>query len=276
MATYIVGDIQGCCDALRRLLDKIHFDPAADQLWCPGDLVNRGGQSLETLRLLYSLGDAFTFTLGNHDLYLLRENWRFPEGGSKNREMDKILQAQDRETLMEWLLHQPLAHWSPEYGVLMVHAGLVPQWDLEQTLSCAGEVEAVLRSDKRDRFFARMRKGRARRWDDQRSGWKRRNLICNILTRLRFCDANGKVLGSVSGPPGAQPPPYLPWFKHPNRRTRNVVVAFGHWAALGLRIKKHVICMDSGCVWGGRLSALRLEDRRLYQVPGYYRMRRIV
>lgn len=274
MATYVVGDIQGCYDPLQRLLEKINFDPSADELWCPGDLVNRGGQSLETLRLLHGLAGNFRMTLGNHDLYLLKENWKFPEAGSSNAEMDHILQAHDRQTLLGWLQQQPLAHWAPEYNVLMVHAGVVPQWTLEQTLSCAAEVEQVLRSEKAGKFFSKMNKNLTRRWRDDRTGWRRRRLISNILTRLRFCDANGKILSSASGPPGSQPEPYRPWFKHKNRRTRDVRIVFGHWAALGLRLKTRTACLDSGCVWGGRLSALRLEDQNLFQVPGKFRKTR--
>ncbi|MDH3788086.1 MAG: symmetrical bis(5'-nucleosyl)-tetraphosphatase [Xanthomonadales bacterium] len=274
MSTYVVGDIQGCYEPLQRLLDKVGFDTTTDQLWCPGDLVNRGGQSLETLRLLCDLGDSFRMTLGNHDLYLLKEHWKFPEGGSANPEMDIILRAHDRQKLMNWLQIQPLAHWAPEHNVLMVHAGVIPQWTLEQTLSCAAEVEHALRSEKSGKFFARMNKNLVRRWRDDRKGWKRRRLISNILTRLRFCDANGKILSSASGPPGSQPVSYKPWFKHKNRQTKNVRILFGHWAALGLRIRKRTVCLDSGCVWGGRLSALRLEDQQLFQVPGKFRKAR--
>lgn len=270
MATYVVGDIQGCYDPLQRLLEKIQFDPAADELWSPGDLVNRGGKSLETLRLLESLGDRFTMTLGNHDLYLLRENWKYPDGGSSSREMDIVLHAPDRERLMHWLQRQPMAHWSPEHGVLMVHAGVIPQWSLQQTLDCAAEVEKVLRSEKAGKFFSKMYRVSVRRWRDERTGWQRRLLINNILTRLRFCDSNGKIIPGASGPPGSQAPPYLPWFEHPQRRTREVTVIFGHWAALGLYLGENVVCTDSGCVWGGRLSAFRLEDRQVFQVPGKF------
>lgn len=275
MATYIVGDIQGCYDALQRLLEKIGFDPARDRLWTPGDLVNRGRQSLETLRALKGLGGSFAMTLGNHDLYLLREHWRFPDGGSANRELDVILHAPDREQLLDWLQQQPLAHWSPEHRLLMVHAGVIPQWSVEQTLRCAAEIEKVLRSGKSGKFFSKMNKNWVRRWDEELSGWKRLRLISNILTQLRFCDANGKILARASGPPGSQPPPYRPWYKHKHRRTRDVTIVFGHWAALGLRVKRRVICLDSGCVWGGRLSALRLEDRQLFQVPGKFHPRRV-
>jgi bis(5'-nucleosyl)-tetraphosphatase (symmetrical) len=275
MATYLVGDIQGCYDALQRLLEKISFDPAVDCLWCPGDLVNRGRQSLETLRLLETLGDRFAMTLGNHDLYLLREHWRFPDGGSANHEMDVILHAPDRERLIDWLQRQPLARWSPEHQVLMVHAGVIPQWTLEQTLACASEIETALRSKKAGKFFAKMSKNWVRRWDDELTGWKRLRLISNILTQLRFCDENGKILASASGPPGSQPLPYKPWFKHSHRKTKDVTLAFGHWAALGLLVKKKLLCVDSGCVWGGRLTAIRLEDRQVFQVPGLFHPRRV-
>jgi bis(5'-nucleosyl)-tetraphosphatase (symmetrical) len=275
MATYIVGDIQGCYDALQRLLEKIRFDPAEDRLWCPGDLVNRGKQSLETLRLLEGLGDRFTMTLGNHDLYLLREHWRFPHGGSANQEIDVILHAADRERLLDWLRAQPLACWSKQHKLLMVHAGVIPQWSAAQVLARAKEVEKKLRTDQGRRFFAKMGKYNVRRWDDELTGWKRVRLISTILTQLRFCDANGKILASASGPPGTQPPPYKPWFKHKQRLTRNVTVAFGHWAALGLYRKKGLMGLDSGCVWGGRLSAVRLEDDQLFQVPGKFHPGRI-
>lgn len=268
MSTYVVGDIQGCYDELQRLLEEIHFNPAADELWCPGDLVNRGGQSLETLRLLESLGGSFTATLGNHDLFLLRENWKYPEGNCPNREMRKILRAPDREALLDWLQHKPMAHWSEQHQVLMVHAGVIPQWTVQDTLGHAAEIESRLRSEKAGKLFYRMRKNRVRRWDDGRRGWRRRGLICDILTRIRFCDRNGKILGSASGPPGSQKKPYKPWFKHKNRLSRDTTILFGHWAALGLYAKKNVVCLDTGCVWGGWLTALRLEDRQIFQVRG--------
>jgi bis(5'-nucleosyl)-tetraphosphatase (symmetrical) len=270
MATYVVGDIQGCYDPLQRLLEKVQFDPAVDHLWCPGDLVNRGGRSLETLRLLESLGDRFTMTLGNHDLSLLRENWKFPDGGSSNREMDVILRAHDRPKLMHWLQNQPLAHWSAAHRVLMVHAGVIPQWNLQQTLDCAAEVERKLQSKKAGKFFSKMHKNSVRRWRDNRTGWRRRLLISNIFTRLRFCDGNGKIIPGASGPPGSQRVPYQPWFDHPRRQTQDTTIVFGHWAALGLYVRDNVIGTDSGCVWGGRLSAFRLEDRQVFQVPGKF------
>jgi bis(5'-nucleosyl)-tetraphosphatase (symmetrical) len=270
MSTYLIGDIQGCYDALQRLLDKVAFDPAADRLWSCGDLVNRGGQSLAVLRLLENLRDRVVVTLGNHDFFLLSEHVRSPDGRSRNPEFRAVLQAPDRERLMAWLRRQPLAHFSAEYGILLVHAGLVPQWSAETALARAAEIEQVLRSDQSDEFLARVHKNKYRRWREDRSGLPRLRLITAILTRIRFCDARGKVLWSASGPPGSQPPEYLPWFKHKHRASRDVRVAFGHWAALGLRIRKRTIALDSGCVWGGRLSAYRIEDGKVFQVPGKF------
>jgi bis(5'-nucleosyl)-tetraphosphatase (symmetrical) len=269
MPTYLIGDIQGCYDPLQRLLEKIRFDTAQDQLWFCGDLVNRGGKSLKTLRLLKSMQENVLVTLGNHDLHLLAEAARFPEGGSVNRELNKILKAHDREPLLAWLQNQPLAHRSKEHDLLLVHAGVIPQWSAKRTIRYAREVEQVLRSDEAGKFFARMYKRRPVRWNDKLGGWKRLRLITNILTRTRFCDSKGRLLLRASGPPGSQPKGYKPWFAHKHRKTKKTTVAFGHWAALGLYIKKkRLIGLDSGCVWGGRLSAVRLEDRELFQVEG--------
>lgn len=264
--TYLVGDIQGCHDALSRLLDLVGFDPAADRLWPCGDLVNRGGQSLEVLRLLRSMGPACSVTMGNHDLHLLAADYHHPEGDCRNREFRAILNAPDRRELVDWLNTQPLAYYAPEFNVLRVHAGVVPQWTREHTLERAAEVEAVLISDRRGAFLDRMYGNRPSRWHDERKGWARLRLITNILTRIRFCKANGKALFKLTGPPGSQPAGYRPWYRHRHRLTRDVTVAFGHWAARGLRMKTRYLALDSGCVWGGQLSAIRLEDRQLFQV----------
>ncbi|NIM69251.1 MAG: symmetrical bis(5'-nucleosyl)-tetraphosphatase [Xanthomonadales bacterium] len=267
MSTYLIGDIQGCYGPLNRMLDRIGFDPATDRLWCCGDLVNRGGKSLKVLRLLHGLGPLVSVTLGNHDLHLLAADHRHPEGDCRNREFAKILRAPERHTLIHWLASQPLAAWSPEFRLLRMHAGVIPQWDWQDTLARAGEVSAVLASPQRGEFLRRMYGNKPRKWRDNRRGWSRLRLICNILTRIRFCDAEGKALFEATGPPGSQPKPYLPWFRHKHRRTRDVTVAFGHWAALGACVRKRYVALDSGCVWGGSLSAFRLEDRKLFQVP---------
>jgi bis(5'-nucleosyl)-tetraphosphatase (symmetrical) len=266
MAIYVLGDIQGCYDPLQRLLERVNFDPSIDQLWSSGDLVNRGGQSLAVLRLLYSLGPQFMATLGNHDLHLLPCDNRFPAGGSKNEEFESVLQAHDREKLMQWLVAQPLAHWSEEQNLLLLHAGVIPQWDLRQTLRYAGQLETVLRSGRRQKFLKHMYRDGPVKWRKKRSGQRHLRFVCHVLTRIRFCNAKGKLLPGASGPPGSQSRPYKPWFKHKHRRTRNIRIAFGHWAALGVRINPRFIALDSGCVWGGQLSAFRLEDERLFQV----------
>lgn len=266
MSTYLVGDIQGCYDPLQRLLQTINFDPAEDKLWLCGDLVNRGGQSLEVLRLLYSLSQSISTTLGNHDLHLLAANEKYPDGGSGNSEFDEIFAANEREQLMQWLRQQPLACWSEEHNLLRVHAGVIPQWDRRQVILASEEVSAMIQSDQRRQFFRHMYGNKPRLWRDDRKGWERLRLITNILTRLRFCDKRGRGIYNVSGEPGSQPKRYKPWFKHKHRLTRDVSIAFGHWAALGVRVKKRYISMDSGCVWGGKLSAFRLEDRKLFKV----------
>jgi len=266
MSTYLIGDIQGCYDSLQRVLEKTAFDPAVDRLWSCGDLVNRGGQSLQVLRLLKSLGPSVSVSLGNHDLHLLANHQRHPNGNSRNKEFNKIFLAEDCESLMDWLCTQPLACWSEEHRLLRVHAGVIPQWDWQAVLSAGQEVSAVLQSDNRHKFLRKMYGNRPLRWRDSRGGWGRLRLITNILTRMRFCDAAGRGAYRISGPPGSQPKKYKPWYKHKHRKTRDVTIAFGHWASLGLRVKKRYIAMDSGCVWGGKLSALRLEDRELVQV----------
>ncbi len=268
MATYLIGDIQGCLDPLQRLLDRIAFDPAADRLWPCGDLVNRGGHSLEVLRLLHGLGDAVQPVLGNHDLHLLAEDARRPQGHSRNPEFEAILRAPDRRELMNWLGGLPLASWSEEFKLLRLHAGVVPSWDRDTTLARAAEVETVLASGERKKFLRKMYGNRPRRWRDDLGGWRRLRVITNILCRIRYCDAEDRVHLSSTQPHGKKQKGYKPWFKHKHRRTREVRIAFGHWAALGLRIRKRTIGMDSGCVWGGELSALRLEDEALFQEPG--------
>ncbi len=266
MPTYLIGDIQGCYDPLQRLLEKINFDPSADRLWSCGDLVNRGGKSLEVLRLLKSIEQSVSVTLGNHDLHLLASYEHFRDGDSGNHEFDAVFMAPECDELLSWLRTQPLAVWSEEFQLLRVHAGVIPQWDRHATIRAGAEVSAVLQSSQRAKFFRRMYGNSPKLWRENRTGWKRLRLITNILTRLRFCDAEGRGIYNSSGPPGSQPVLYKPWYKHKHRLTRDVAVAFGHWAALGVRIKKRYIAMDSGCVWGGKLSAFRLDDRVLFQV----------
>lgn len=268
MATYLIGDIQGCLKPLQRLLDKINYEPSSDRLWFSGDLVNRGGNSLEVLRLLHGLPGEVINVLGNHDMALLHEDALLKSGQSKNPEFRKILNAPDREELMLWLRHQPMAHWSKKHKVLLVHAGVIPQWSRKQAVSAAAELSKVLRSEDYREFFTHMYGDRPRRWLKKRGGWKRLRLICNILTRIRFCDQKGRIAFTQKGPPGSQSKGLMPWYDHPKRKTREITVAFGHWASLGLYLKPGLIGLDSGCVWGGKLSTVRLEDQKLIQVKG--------
>ena len=266
MSTYLVGDIQGCYDSLQQLLQKIKFDPADDQLWLCGDLVNRGGQSLQVLQLLKSISQSVSVTLGNHDLHLLASYEQNQGGNSGNREFDAVFAAHDCDSLMAWLRGHPLAIWSEQHRLLRVHAGVIPQWDWQAAVTAGQEVSAMIQSDQRGQYFDHMYGNKPTLWREDRKGWKRLRLITNILTRLRFCDEQGRGAYKVSGAPGSQPGCYKPWYKHKHRLTRDVSIAFGHWAALGVRVKKRYISMDSGCVWGGKLSALRLEDRQLFKV----------
>jgi bis(5'-nucleosyl)-tetraphosphatase (symmetrical) len=218
------------------------------------------------MRLLFSLRESVSVTLGNHDLHLLAASQNLFYGGGDSAEFDAVLTAPDFEELIGWLRQQPLACWSPEHRLLRVHAGVIPQWTWQDVISAGKEVSAVLQSDQSDKFLHHMYGNRPRLWREERTGMKRLRLITNILTRLRFCDYAGRGAYRHSGAPGSQPVGYKPWYKHKHRKTRDITIAFGHWAALGLRLKKRYLAMDSGCVWGGKLSALRLEDRALFQV----------
>jgi len=265
MTTYVIGDLQGCYDTLRQLLDRLQFDPARDTLWCTGDLVNRGPQSLETLRYVRSLGAAASTVLGNHDLHLLA----VAHGGRKGRRdtLDGILSAPDRDELLDWLRRQPLLLEQPG-EVAVLHAGLPPQWDLAQAHACAREAEAVLGGADYAAFLREMYGNEPAVWDEALSGLPRLRFIINAYTRLRYCSAAGRVDFEHKGAPGTQPEGLLPWFQVPGRRSAGTTLAFGHWSTLG-RVhwpRQQVYGLDTGAVWGGRLTALRLEDRRLLDV----------
>ena len=264
MATYAIGDIQGCFTALRRLLDLCHFDPANDRLWLVGDLINRGPQSLETLRFVRDLGPAAITVLGNHDLYLLMA----AHGGAKKRGADDtieaILQAPDREELLLWLRQQPLCHVEDQY--CMVHAGLLPQWTVAQARRLAAEVEAALRGENYRAWLEHMWGSQPTRWSEDLQGWDRLRVIVNVLTRLRFCTADGEMEFQSKGEVVNGPPGFLPWFEIAGRQSHDTVLITGHWSALGLRLSPNLLALDSGYLWGGQLSAVRLEDRALFQI----------
>ncbi len=266
MALYLIGDVQGCDAALGRLLAQLDFSPSRDTLYLLGDLVNRGPDSAAVLRRLMALGDAARCLLGNHDLSLLAvaHGVRAPH---RNDTLDSVLLAPDREALLHWLRHQRLALQA--HGVLMVHAGVLPSWTVAQTLALAAEVEAVLRGPQPGAFLAQMYGNQPDRWDDTLAGADRLRVIVNALTRLRFCTPDGAMDLKTSGGLASQPPGHVPWFDVPGRRTADHTVAFGHWSTLGLLLRPNLLSLDTGCVWGGCLSAVRLGaagQRELIQV----------
>jgi bis(5'-nucleosyl)-tetraphosphatase (symmetrical) len=260
MAVYAIGDVQGCLDELQRLLERLHFDPAADRLWFAGDLVNRGPRSLDTLRFVHDLGEAALSVLGNHDLHLLAIS-RYADRLKAKDTLLPILEAPDREELLDWLRHCPLFHHDAGLGYSLVHAGLPPQWDLDTALTCSREVEAVLRDDTHCRdFLAHMYGNHPDTWAQDLEGHDRLRVIVNACTRLRFCTPAGAMEFRHSGPPGTQPPGFLPWFDIPDRASHGQKILFGHWASLGeAATAPGVYPLDTGCVWGKRLTALRLD-----------------
>ena len=255
MTRYAIGDVQGCDEELRALLKKIGFRADRDQLWFVGDLVNRGPGSLAALRFVRALGGNAQVVLGNHDLHLLA----IAHGAQRRRRsdtLDAILAAPDRETLLEWLLRRPLAHAAG--ADLMVHAGLVPQWSVAHTLRLAAEVSRALQHDPRA-LFEHMYGDQPDLWDERLSGYERLRFTINVLTRLRVCTAEGRIDLACKGEPPAPPSPWRPWFEHPQRESRNARVIFGHWSALGLIRGPQLVGLDTGCVWGGALTALDLD-----------------
>ncbi len=262
--TFAVGDIQGCYDSLRCLLDSVAFEPKQDRLWVVGDLVNRGPQSLATLRYLKDLGKHGRFVLGNHDLHLLA----IASGTQKLRKNDTfadVLEAPDSPELLAWLRCQPLLYHDAKLGFTMVHAGIPPCWTLEQAQRLAAEVEQRLQGKKADNFFAHMYADGPTCWDEKLTGTKRLRCIVNYLTRMRFCTAEGKLDLKDKASIESSRPGYLPWFQHCERRMQQEKIVFGHWAALqGKARPKNVYALDTGCVWGGKLTLLQLENEKLF------------
>jgi len=258
MATFAVGDVQGCYDELRSLLGACGFDRKRDRLWFVGDLVNRGPKSLEVLRFVRDLGSRAVTVLGNHDLHLVTQFEGF-ERSRKDDTFQDVLEAPDAGELVNWLRSRPLMHEGN--GWVMVHAGLLPQWTSKKALMLAGEVETALQSGNYRKFLQHMYGSKPDQWSDALEGWDRLRVIVNAMTRMRFCTAGGKMEFFAKG---EKPPPgFRRWFDTYKRRN---AVVFGHWSQLGLTLGKRHAGLDSGCVWGGRLTAFRLEDRALYQV----------
>jgi bis(5'-nucleosyl)-tetraphosphatase (symmetrical) len=261
MATYAIGDVQGCADELEALLERCGFDAARDRLWFVGDLVNRGPKSLEVLRRVRALGDTAVVVLGNHDLHLVCHAEGFWQRRADDT-LDEVLAAPDGAELVAWLRARPMMHLEGRYA--MVHAGLLPQWTLARARELAREVEAALRGPGYREFLANMYGSKPDRWDDALAGNDRLRVIVNAMTRMRFCTAEGVMELREKGK--APPPGFSAWFDARATRDEAAIVC-GHWSTLGLKLTERLIALDSGCVWGGALSAVRLEDRALFQVP---------
>jgi bis(5'-nucleosyl)-tetraphosphatase (symmetrical) len=261
MATYAIGDVQGCYDELQTLLTQIKFKSDRDQLWFCGDLVNRGPKSLETLRYIRSLEDNAVTVLGNHDLHLLAIAYGNKKHGKKDT-LHELLQADDAAELLHWLRHQRMAFHDTKRNITLLHAGTHPGWSINKTLKLAKEVEQVLQSNDRIEFFEHMYGNKPHNWDDSMTGWSRVRFITNILTRLRYCDAQGKPAFNEKGPPGSQAENLLPWYEIPNRKSGQDTIIFGHWSTLpyaGVNGINNAYAIDSGCVWGGKLTAMRID-----------------
>ncbi len=264
MATYAIGDIQGCLEPLQCLLQEIKFNPSKDKLWLAGDLINRGPDTLETLRFLYRLRDSITIVLGNHDLHFIAVYYGLRKRG-KNDTLDELLRAPDCADLVYWLRQQKLVHHDPRLNFTMVHAGIPPQWDLSEALAHAREVENVLQTDKIETFLSGMYGNLPNRWDNNLAGVDRLRLITNYFTRMRFCSAEGELELQTKESVDAAPIGFAPWFSFAERKTWDQRILFGHWAALeGRTDVENVYALDTGCVWGGSLTALRLEDERWF------------
>ena len=263
MTTYAIGDIQGCYDELITLLDHIGFNAEHDHLWFVGDLVNRGPKSLETLRYLKSLGDRVTCVWGNHDLHLLAIAFGNDSKAHKGETLNAILSAPDREELIEWLRSQKLAHFDAELGYGMVHAGLSPEWTFDDALRHAAEVEAIIHSENATDFFADMYGSKPNRWDASLTGMERHRYITNCFTRLRYCKTDGSFsMKEKLAPEQVDDKKLIPWFRHPQRQSTETRIVFGHWSTLGYRNENNTWSIDSGCLWGGQLTAIALEKDR--------------
>ncbi len=263
MATYAIGDLQGCFDALQRLLDKLQFDPARDQIWLAGDLVNRGPDSLATLRFVKSLRNNAITVLGNHDLHLLAI--AADHKTTKDTGLKEILSAPDLNELIDWLRKQPLLHYDDQLGFALVHAGIYPAWTLQQALDYAEELHQILAGDDYLDFIHQMYGNKPRIWRNKLKGWDRLRFIVNSFTRMRYCDSDGKLNLKDKGPPGSQGSGSVPWFDMPKRKTINNRIVFGHWSTAGRLDRPDVHALDTGCIWGGDLTALQLDT----EYPSY-------
>ena len=266
MATYAIGDLQGCLDPLEALLERVRFDPADDRIWFVGDIVNRGPQSLEALRFVRDLGDRAVTVLGNHDIHLL--GCRFGTRTARGRDtLEPILDADDGDELIDWLRRQPLLHHDPTLDWTLVHAGIHPHWTLEQAQAAARETEAAMRGDQPEAFFSGIFGNESDHPDDNPTRTDRQRFAINVFTRMRYCHADGRLDFAEKRPPADAAADLTPWFALPNRPMTDRRIVFGHWSTLGPAMSRHNTWgIDQGCLWGHQLTALRLEDEALFAV----------
>lgn len=262
MAIYVIGDVQGCYKPLKQLIKALNFKPSVDELWFCGDLVNRGPKSAEVLRFIMDLGDSAKCVLGNHDLNLLAV-----ANGCRQSKMldtlDNILDAPDSSEMLDWLRYRPLFHRSKEYRTCIVHAGIYPAWSIGKTKKLANEVEQVLRHDDYKMFLGEMYGNYPVYWDNSLQGWDRLRFITNVMTRMRYIDTTGALELEIKCSPGKQPPGFHPWYSLAGKRKPTWRVFFGHWSTLGLHWQNNAICLDSGCLWGGQITAARIDSTKL-------------
>lgn len=265
MSTYVIGDIQGCLHSLKQLLAAVHFDKQVDTLWFAGDLINRGPESLETLRFVRRLGDRVKCVLGNHDLHLLAIYAGHRDSHHKDT-LSEVLEAPDITDLIDWLRQQPLMVYDKKHNAVLSHAGIFPEWDLETAQKEAHAVELHLRSHDFKDLFTFMYGNKPSRWEPKRSRKKRLRFAINCFTRMRFCSLDGKLDFEEKGGPGSQPSNLLPWYEIPNKMQTGTRVLFGHWSTVGKIANPHIIGIDTGCVWGGKLTAFELDTNTYHSV----------
>jgi bis(5'-nucleosyl)-tetraphosphatase (symmetrical) len=261
LAVYAIGDIQGCYNAFRRLLDKINFDPQKDHLWLTGDLVNRGSDSLKTLRFIKNLGQAVTTVLGNHDLHLLALHFEAKPLNKESIWLEEILNAHDRESLMEWLRQKPLVHYSKNNDRFLVHAGIHPDWTIEQAVSYAKEIAVILQGDNCKQLLNAMYGNTPHRWSKKLKGIEKHRFIINTFTRMRMLSKDNGLDFQYKGGAIKDKENLKPWFEVKDNQWKETLIVFGHWSALGLMVKPKFICLDTGYVWGRELTAINLDEK---------------
>lgn len=265
MATYAIGDIQGCYDGLQRLLEHVDFNPSDDYLWLVGDIINRGPHSLKTLRFIKALDSRATMVLGNHEIYALAAFHNIVSHDPNNT-FYEIFKAANCDELLHWLRHRPLAHFDASHNALMVHAGVPPIWSLNETLGYSKELEEALRSDDYVTLIREVFGNHPTEWTENLQGWRRYRYLIDGLTRIRFCTPQGTLDVKTKGGLDDAPTGYYPWFHCPQRKPIEADIVFGHWSTLGGYIENNLYGLDTGYIWGGSLTALRLEDKKVFQI----------